>query len=147
VVGAIVALIAILAVWFFVLRGPRTTGDEFLGTWTATSQTGIATAVVSRGGDAFSVTLSGSEQGERITVPAGLDGADLVITMDDLSKIAGEEDAERFKTALEALAGDLRIVFTSVDATHLDLRIFGTAASGEDFDQTIPLVKEASSTP
>jgi hypothetical protein len=145
-VGVVVAVIAVLAVWFFVLRGPRTTGEEFLGTWTATSQRGIATAVVSRSGDAFSVTLGGSEQGEKITVPAGLDGAELVITMDDLSEIAGEGDAERFKAALKALAGDLRIVFTSVDATHLDLRIVGTAASGEDFDQTIQLVKEASGT-
>ena len=38
------------------------------------------------------------------------------------------------------------MVFTSVDATHLDLRIVGTSASGQDFDQTIPLVKEAAGT-
>ena len=53
-----------------------------------------------------------------------------------------KRNAERFKDALKALAGDFRMVFTSVDATHLDLRIVGTSASGEEFDQTIPLVQE-----
>jgi hypothetical protein len=141
VIIAIVAIVAILAVWFFLLRGPSTTGDEFLGTWTASTQQGIATAVVSRDGDAFTVTISGSKEAEKITVPAHLDGADLVITMDDFSQIAGEDDAERFRDALEALAGDFRMVFASVDATHLDLRIVGTSPSGQEFDQTIPLAR------
>jgi hypothetical protein len=143
----VVAVLAIVLVWFFVLRGPTTTGEEFLGTWTASTQQGIATVVVSHGGDdAFSVTISGSKEAEKVTVPARLDGADLVITMDDFSQIAGEANAERFRDALKALAGDFRMVFTSVDATHLDLRIVGTSASGQDFDQTIPLVKEPAGT-
>ncbi|HET6476845.1 MAG TPA: hypothetical protein VFH93_12290 [Thermoleophilia bacterium] len=147
VILAVVAIIAIVAVWFFVLRGPGTTGEEFLGTWTATTQQGIGTAVVERtGGDAFLVTLSGSKEAEKVAVPAHLDGAELVITMDDFSQIAGEGNAERFKDALKALAGDFRIVFTSVDATHLDLRITGTSASGQDFDQTIPLAQEPAGT-
>ena len=79
-------------------------------------------------------------------MPAHLDGVDLVITMDDFSQIAGEANAQRFRDALEALAGDFRMVFTSVDATHLDLRIVGTSASGQDFDQTIPLVKAPAGT-
>jgi hypothetical protein len=98
------------------------------------------------GDDAFSVTISGSKEAEKVTVPAHLDGAELVITMDDFSQIAGEANAERFRDALEALAGDFRMVFTSVDATHLELRIVGTSASGQDFDQTIPLVKEPAGT-
>jgi hypothetical protein len=147
VVLAVVAIIAIIAVWFFFLRGPTTTGEEFLGTWTASTQQGIATVVVGRtGDDAFSVTISGSKEAEKVTVPARLDGAELVITMDDFSQIAGEANAERFRDALEALAGDFRMVFTSVDATHLELRIVGTSASGQDFDQTIPLVKEPAGT-
>ena len=71
-------------------------------------------------------------------MPAHLDGTDLVITMDDFSQIAGEGNAEAFKATLEALAGDFRMVFSSVDATHLDLRIVGEAPSGEAFDQTVP---------
>jgi hypothetical protein len=147
VILAVVAIIVIIAVWFFLLRGPTTTGEEFLGTWTASTQQGIATVVVSRAGDdAFTVIISGSDEAEEVTVPAHLDGAELVITMDDFSQIAGEANAERFRDALEALAGDFRMVFSSVDATHLDLRIVGSSASGQDFDQVIPLVKEAAGT-
>ena len=50
-----------------------------------------------------------------MTVPAHLDGKDLVITLDDFSQMAGEANADQFKDALEALAGDFRMVFTSVD--------------------------------
>lgn len=147
VILAVIAIIAIIAAWFLFLRGPTTTGEEFLGTWTASTQQGIATVVVSRAGDdAFSVTISGSDEAEEVTVPAHLDGAELVISMDDFSQIAGEANAERFRDALEALAGDFRMVFSSVDATHLDLRIVGSSASGQDFDQVIPLVKEAAGT-
>ncbi len=71
-----------------------------------------------------------------------MDGTELVITMDDFSQIAGEANAERFKTTLKALAGDFKLVISSVDATHLDLRIVGTSASGQDFDQAIPMVKD-----
>jgi hypothetical protein len=137
----VVAVLAIVLVWFFLLRGPATTGEEFLGTWTATTQKGIATAVIAEKGDAFSVALSGSQADQKVTVPAHLDGAELVVTMDDFSQIAGEANAERFKETLKALAGDFKLVFSSVDATHLDLRIVGTSASGQAFDESIPLVK------
>ena len=79
-------------------------------------------------------------------MPAHLDGTDLVITMDDFSQMAGEGNAEAFKATLKALAGDFKMIFSSVDATHLDLRIVGTAPSGDDFDQTIPLTKDAAGT-
>ncbi len=141
IIVAVVAVVAIVAVWFFVLRGPSTSGEEFLGTWTTTQQ-GITTAEIARSEDAFSLTLSGSQESQKVTVPARLDGADLVVTMDDFSQIAGESNAERFKEALKALAGDFRMVFSSVDATHLSLRIVGTSASGQDFDETIPLTKD-----
>ncbi len=60
IIGA-VAVLAIVLVWFFLLRGPATTGEEFLGTWTATTQQGIATVVIAKKDDAFAVTLSGSD--------------------------------------------------------------------------------------
>jgi hypothetical protein len=142
----VIAVIAIVLVWFFVLRGPATTGEEFLGTWTATTQQGIATVAITQPDDAFSVTMTGSDQSQKITVPARLDGTDLVITMDDFSQIAGEGNAEAFKATLKALAGDFKMIFSSVDATRLDLRIVGTAPSGDDFDQTIPLTKDAAGT-
>jgi hypothetical protein len=126
VIVAAIAIVAVIAVWFFVLRGPTTTGDEFVGTWTGTTQGGIATATIAKKDDAFAVTLSGSQQSQQVTVPAHLDGAELVITLDDFSQMAGEANADRLKDALKALAGDFRMVFSSVDATDISLRIVGT---------------------
>jgi hypothetical protein len=138
---AAIAIVAVVAVWFFVLRGPTTTGEEFVGSWTATTPNGIATAVVVKQADAFTVKLGGSQQGQSVTVPAHLDGKDLVITLDDFSKMAGEAYADQMKDALKALAGDFRMVFTSVDAGNLSLRIVGTSPSGDDYDKTFPMAK------
>ena len=63
--------------------------------------------------------LSGSQATQKVTVPAHLDGTELVVTMDDFSQIAGEANAEQFKATLKALAGDFKLIFSSVDATHL----------------------------
>jgi len=142
-VFAVIAVIAVVLVWFFVLRGPATTGEEFVGTWTTTTEQGIATVVVAQGEDAFSVTLTGNDASQKVTVPAHVDGKELLITVDDFSQIAGEENAEAFKAALAALAGDFKLVFSSVDATHLDLRIVGETADGQEFDETIQLTKDA----
>jgi hypothetical protein len=142
----VVAIIAVVLVWFFVLRAPTTTGEEFLGTWTAATEQGIATIAVVQKDDAFSVTITGNDESQKITVPARLDGTDLVITMDDFSQMAGEGNAEAFKATLMALAGDFKMIFSSADATHLDLRIVGAAPSGQDFDETIPLTKDAAGT-
>ena len=143
---AVVAVVAVVAVWFFALRGPATTGEEFLGTWTATTQKGIATAAIAKRDDAFTLTLSGSQATQKVTVPAHLDGTELVVTMDDFSRIAGEANAEQFKATLKALAGDFKLIISSVDATHLDLQIVGTSPSGQAFDETIPLAKDTTGT-
>lgn len=146
VVGAVIAVIAIVLVWFFLLRAPATSGEEFLGVWKATSQQGITTLTVTAEGDAFSVTMTGGGAGQTITVPAHVDGDDLVITMDDFSEIAGEENADAFEATLKALAGDFKMIFSSVDADRLDLRIVGTAPGGEEYDETISLTREAAGT-
>jgi len=144
---AVIAIAAVVAVWFFALRGPSTTGDEFVGTWTATTQSGITTTTIAKTDDAFAVTLSGSQQSQKVTVPAHLDGKDLVITLDDFSQMAGEANADRLKDALKALAGDFRMVFSSVAPDNLSLRIVGTSPSGQDYDQTFPLTKGVAATP
>jgi hypothetical protein len=146
VVGAVVAVIAIVLVWFFMLRAPATSGEEFLGVWTATSAQGITTLTVAAEADAFSVTMTGSGAGQTVTVPAHVDGDELVITMDDFSEIAGEDNAGAFKATLKALAGDFKMVFSSVAADRLDLRIVGTAPGGEEYDETISLTREAAGT-
>lgn len=145
-VGGAVAIVAVILVWFFVLRGPATTGEEFLGSWNASTQQGIATVVVAQEEEAFSVTMSGNDQNQKVTVPARLDGTELVITMDDFSQMAGAGNAEAFKATLKALAGDFTMRFSSVDATHLALRIVGESPSGQDFDETIPLGRDPAGT-
>lgn len=144
---AVIAIAAVVAVWFFALRGPSTTGDEFVGTWTSTTQSGIATTTIMKTDAAFSVVLGGSQQSQKVTVPAHLDGKDLVITLDDFSKMAGEANADRLKDALKALAGDFRMVFSSVTPDNLSLRIVGTSPSGQDYDQTFPMTKGTAATP
>lgn len=146
VVGGAVAIVAVILVWFFVLRGPATSGEEFLGNWTASTQRGIASVVVAQGEEAFSVTMSGNDQEQTVTVPAHVDGKELIITMDDFSQMAGAGNAEAFKATLKALAGDFTMRFSSVDATHLDLRIVGESPTGQDFDETIPLSRETAGT-
>jgi len=146
-VFAVIAVIAVVLVWFFVLRGPATTGEEFVGTWTTATEQGIATVAVEQGEDAFTVTLTGNDAAQKVTVPAHLDGKELLITVDDFSQMAGEENAEAFKAALAALAGDFKLVFSSVDATHIDLRIVGSTADGQDFDETTALTKDVTSAP
>ena len=144
---AVVAVVAVVLVWFFLLRGPATTGEEFVGTWTATTEQGIATIGVAKEADAFTVTLTGNDARQKVTVPAHLDGEELLITVDDFSQMAGEENADAFKALLVALAADFKLIFSSVDATHLDLRIVGTAADGQDFDQTTALSKDVAPAP
>ncbi len=146
VVAGVVAVVAIILVWFFALRGPATTGEEFLGRWTAATDRGIATLQVTRNGETFSVAMTGNDPSQTITVPAHIDGKDLVITMDDFSQMAGEENAKVFKATLQALAGDFRLVLSSAGEAGLALRIVGTAPGGEDYDETITLTRDATGT-
>jgi len=141
VILAVVALAAIIAVWFFVVRGAATTsGEEFLGSWTSTGG-GISTVVVARPGDDFKVTLTGEQAAQKVTVPAHLDGDELVITVDDFATLAGEADADRFKDTLKALAGDFRIIFSSLGPARLQMRIEGTTASVDEAQSTVTLEK------
>ena len=142
IIIAVVALIAVFAVWFFVVRGPSTNGDEFLGTWTGAGS--ITSVVVARPDDEFKVTLAGGQASQKVTVPAHIDGDELVITVDDFATLAGEANADAFKDTLKALAGDFRLIFRSIDPTHVELRVEGTNSSGQSGDTTITLVKATS---
>jgi len=142
VILTVLALIAIVAVWFFVIRGPaQTSGDEFLGTWTAAGN-GIGSVVIARPEEDFEVTITGSQATQKMTVPAQIDGDDLEITVDDLATLAGEASAERFKDTLEALYGDFTIVFAGVDATHLRMSVEGSKSAQAE-DDTATLTKAA----
>jgi len=139
IIVAAIAIAAVVAVWFFALRGPSTNGDEFLGTWNASDES-IGQVMIARTGDDFKVTLTGSKASQKVTVPAHLDGDELVITTDDFATIAGKENAEAFKETLEAIAGEFRIVFAGIDPTHLEMRVEGSKVD-DDADSTETLVK------
>jgi len=134
VIVAAVAVVAVVAVWFFLLRGPATTGDEFLGTWKSASMGSIGSATVSRSGEAFSVLLAATQSGQTATVPAHLDGKELVITPGDFSSSV-DTNAKRLGLALRLYAGDFRIALASVDPTHVLLKLTGTSPGGNSVNE------------
>ena len=130
-VAAVVAVIAILVVWFLFVRGG---GSPFDGSWNA-SESSMGAIVISGSGNDFKVKITGTDvSGEKksYSVPAHRDGADLVITMDDFVKASGNEDqASQAKALFEALIKDFRLVFTLQDSTHLKMTVEGTLANGQ----------------
>ena len=126
-----VALLAVIVVWFFFLRG---NSSAFDGTWNA-STTSIGAVKISGSGDGFKVTITGQDasgQTKSTTVPAHMDGADLVVTVDDFIKASGDKaKAAQLKAAFETLIKDFRLVFSLQDATHLKFSVEGTLANGQ----------------
>ena len=84
-----------------------------------------------RQGDDFEVMLTGEQPEEKVAVPAHIDGAELVIAIDDFVTMAGEANADRFEDTLKALAGDFRSVFAGVDPIRLQMRLEGTDDAGD----------------
>lgn len=130
-VVAAVAVLAIVAVWFFFVRGG---GSPFDGTWNAGSTAGAAQIVITGSGDGMKIEFTGTDasgQTKKSTVPAHMDGADLVVTVDDFIKATGNKDqATQLKAAFEAIIKDFRLVFALQDSTHLKMTVEGTLASG-----------------
>jgi hypothetical protein len=144
IIVAAVAIVAIIAVWFFVLRGGS---SPFDGTWNASSSS-IGAIVISGSGSDFKVKTTATDSSgaqKSSVVPAHLDGADLVITVDDFVKATGDQaQAAQVKAIFEALIKDFRLVFSLQDSTHLKLTVEGTPTSGQSpsqGQQSIVLVK------
>ena len=104
---------------------------------------------ISGSGDDFKVKITGADpSGEQksYSVPAHMDGTDLVITVDDFIKASGnEEQASQAKAAFETIIKDFRLVFTLQDSTHLKMTVEGTLANGQTpnpSSQSIVLTKE-----
>jgi len=139
-----VAVIAIIAVWFFFLRGGS---SPFDGTWNASgSSTGAIT--ISGSGSDFKLRFAGTDASgakKSTVVPAHMDGADLVVTVDDFIKASGDQaQTARLKAAFELLIKDFRLVFTLQDPTHLKFTVEGTLTNGQSSNPTqrsIVLVK------
>jgi hypothetical protein len=140
VIGGGLVVVAAALVWFFVLRGPATGGDEFLGTWRSQSMQSIGSATVTKSGDAFKVLLASGQTGQQARVSAQLDGTSLVITPGDFSG-SGDPNARKLEWALKLLAGDFRIKLSPVDPSRLLLDLTGTSPAGQNVDERTVLEK------
>jgi hypothetical protein len=126
-----VALIAVVAIWFFFLRG---NSSPFDGTWNA-SATSMGAIAISGSGHDFKIKITGKDasgETKSTVVPAHMEGADLVVTVDDFIKATGDKArAAQLKAAFETLIKDFRLVFSLQDATHLKFSVEGTLANGQ----------------
>ena len=148
IIVAALAVVAIIVVWFFFVRGTGGT-SPFLGTWQDTARQDTSVVIKKRSGE-FKVTLSAKDAAgtqKSYTIPAHLDGSNLVITVDDFLKATdNEEQAAQAKAMFETLIMDFRLVFTLNDPTHLKMAVEGTAVGGSVAAQasqsSIVLVKD-----
>jgi hypothetical protein len=140
IIAAGAAVVAGVLIWLFVLRGPATSGDEFVGTWRSVSMGSIGSAAIARGGDAFSVLLSSPRTSQTATVAAHLDGDRLVITPGDFSA-SSDPDAKKLELLLKLYAGDFRIELSSVDPARLLLHLSGVSPAGQSVEERTPLEK------
>ncbi len=128
-VGAVVAVVAIVAVWFFVLRGQG--GEQFVGTWTAV-ENGQGGLVVERGDDGLQVVLLGGGQERVGPLKCELDGDDLEIKLEAAGGSADDKAAVDVVRALfQATVEDFRMVLSVRDADgRLLLTVSGKAKGG-----------------
>jgi hypothetical protein len=124
-----VAVIAIVAVWFFVLRGGG--GDQFVGTWTAV-QRGGGTLVVERGDDGLQVTLVGGDKEQIGPLKTDLSGDELEIKLETTGDSAEQKAAvEMVKALFEATIEDFTMVLRVRGADgHLLLTVSGKPKLG-----------------
>jgi len=132
IVVALLAVVAIIAVWFFFVRGTGGT-SPFLGTWNDPKVETASVEITLKSGE-FKVKMTGTDASgseKAYTIPAHLDGSELVITVDDFVKATGDEEkAAQAKVIFETLIKDFRIVFSVKDPTHLEMTMEGSPASG-----------------
>lgn len=121
-----VAVLAILLVWFFVLRGAG--GSPFDGTWNEPGGASDSAVVIKGSGNELKVTFKATVNGDKkqYTVPAHVRGDRLEITLDDFAKAAGAEDQiQAAKAQFETFIKNFKLVFTVRDANHLVFAVEG----------------------
>jgi len=131
-VGAAVAVIAIAAVWFFVLRG-QGGGDQFVGTWTAVAGD-QGSLVIKHGDDGLEVTLVGTDKQQVGPLKTELDGEALEIKLEAVDDDAGQKAAiDTMRALFEATIEDFKMVLRLRDADgHLLMNVSGKSKVGGD---------------
>lgn len=125
-----VAVIAIVAVWFFVLRGAGG-GDQFLGTWNAV-QNGQGGLVIVRGDDGLEVSMIGTDQERVGPLKTELDGDELEVKLEAAGGDETDEAAIDLVRALfEATVEDFKMTLRVREADgHLVMSVAGKVKSG-----------------
>lgn len=129
---AAAAVIAIVAVWFFVLRG-QGGGDQFVGTWTAV-ESGQGGLVIERGDDGLQVSLVGTGKERVGPLKTDLDGDELEIKLEAVG--GSDEDkaaVDMVRELFEATVEDFKMVLTFRSAdSHLLMTVSGKSKVGGD---------------
>jgi hypothetical protein len=106
--GGLIAVVAIVAVWFFVLRGPAG-GVGFAGTWRGTGSDTTEVIIEAKSGR-YELSMSGKD-GKKIG-PFAMQMADGNLTT-GLEATAGSSDKQKAAAALfKELMGSFSMVFT-----------------------------------
>jgi hypothetical protein len=146
-VGAGVAVVAIVLVWFLAIRGSQIGGDQFVGHWTAVDAKAGSMAIAKDEGH-IEITLVSPQGAKAGPFKGDLQGDRLELTFeaangDDTNKaIAGV-----LKAYLSGALDDGHLLLTVRDTDgHLVMSISGKAPSGEDVNaQAAEYVKATSS--
>jgi hypothetical protein len=131
--GGLIAVVAIVAVWFFVLRGPAT-GVGFAGTWRGTAAGDTTEVIIEARSSGYEFSMSGRD-GKKIG-PFVMQMMDGNLTT-SLEATAGSSDKQKAAAALfKELMGSFSMVFThraSDDTLAVSMQGAATAAPQEVF--------------
>jgi len=139
-VGAAVAIVAIVAVWFLVLRGSGG-GEQFLGSWTA-SEASAGSLLIERGDDGLEVTMIGADARRVGPLKTDLDGDDLEVKFEAAGGDETDKAAIDVVGALfEASVDDFKMTLRLRDSDGvLVMSVSGKVKSGGD-KQTLPVAE------
>jgi hypothetical protein len=100
-------MVAIVAVWFFVLRGGG--GDEFVGTWNAV-RSDEGSLVIEHGDDGIQVTMVGADKQRVGPLKTDLNGDALEIKLEAVGDDAQQKAAvEMVRALFEATIEDFKM--------------------------------------
>jgi hypothetical protein len=134
--GGLVAVLAIVAVWFFVLRGPGP-GVGFAGTWRGTTGGTTTEVVIAATGTGYELSMS-NKDGKSIG-PFATQMVDGNLTT-SLEATAGSSDKQKaaaalFKQIMSSIYQNFTMVFThrsSDDALVVSMQGVATAAAQQE---------------
>jgi hypothetical protein len=139
VLGAgVVAVLACVAVWFFVLRGGGTADPNLLGTWTPvatasapSNQAGVGDLTISKSGSGYIFTIAQTGSQSTISFKGKPKGGNLESTLELATGSAADKAAaDLLRGIFSAMMKDFRLVFVSESRMSMRLELRGTLKNG-----------------